>query len=150
VGFVTASTSVSAGPILFLGAAVIFLAIMGFAILTTTRRKKRPTECAEQRAALASAESALLYWQKAEAHLQAVQGAATTSSAADDGSSEGLAKALEGRATAEKFRDQCQLDLINCMGGSSAIVPSTPRLLEPRRPAANDADASPPTEPPQG
>ena len=67
-----ATSKVSVGPIIVLGVAIVILAALAFAFVTTARRKKRPSECAEQRGALESAERALHYWEAAAAHLRVV------------------------------------------------------------------------------
>lgn len=148
-GFLAASTT-SAGPLLFMGAAVVLLAVMGFTFLAASRRKKRPEECAEQRAALAAAENALQSWQRAVAHLQVVESGEASSHLTDDGSGEGLAerlqKAIDGRSAAARHRDQCQLELIHCLGQVPMFEPLGPVGFESPIPTTHDANAPRPVE----
>jgi hypothetical protein len=161
-GALLATTSkVSAGPIIVLGAAVLVLAALAFAFVTSSRRKKRPTECAQQQDALESAERALRYWEAAVAHLRVVDlesgahhgadatGAATefkyghTDDMTGDEFAELLKRAVDGRDGAERYRDQCQIDLVNCIGRPTVGPRITPYAPEPLRPTFG-ADATGP------
>jgi len=140
-----ASATVSSGPLIILGVVVVIAVVLGFAFVVTSRRKKPPTQCAEQRSAFESAERALSYWQAAVTHLQSVEHHAGTSSDDGRGAEPGayrygqtadmsvqefealVKKAVDGRDAASKYRDQCQIDLIVCMGQS----PSTAALPTP-------------------
>jgi Tfp pilus assembly protein PilX len=125
-GQLSATSNSSAGPLLVLGGVVIFFAVMAFAFLATSRRKKRPSECAEQRAALESAERSLQYWEKALTHLQCADPSAAGAPSTDGGDGEALRGALEGRAAAASMRDQCQVDLVNCLGHASDVARVNP------------------------
>lgn len=117
----------SGGLLIGLGLGVLVLGTVGFVAFTFARKKRRPSECGEQRDALASAERALQYWEGAIAHIQLVDrdrsGAAArgdeasrAGSAHADVDHESLrSKSQLGYEAAVQHRDQCQLDLINCM-----------------------------------
>ncbi len=125
----TATTSGSGGVLLALGGAVLVLGIIGFAVFTWSRRKRRPGPCAEQRAALELAERSVRYWEAAKAHLEAVDNTRTSSGeVAEDPSSHAslVAKAADGLRAALQQRDQCQLDLIHCMASGVPAVPVIP------------------------
>jgi hypothetical protein len=152
---------VSIGPIIVLGAAVVILAALAFAFVTTARRKKRPSECAEQRGALESAERALRYWEAAVAHLRVVDlesgaqhntdGAGSarefkyghTAEMTSEEFAELLKRAVGGRDVAERYRDQCQVDLVHCIGEPVVGPRITPYDPEPLRPTF-DTDATGP------
>lgn len=126
----TATTSPgSEGVLLALGAGVLVLGGIGFLVFTWTRRKNRPSQCTEQREALELAERAVLYWEGARAHLEAVEiqrkliDGATNDEEAHASS---VAKAIEGLNTALKQRDQCQMELIRCMASGPAMPVSAP------------------------
>jgi hypothetical protein len=161
-GAILAATSkVSVGPIILLGAAVVILAALAFAFVTTTRRKKTPSECAEQQEALESAERALRYWEAAVAHLRVVDlesGAHQSTDATGPARefkyghtadmtggefAELLKRAVDGRDGAKRYRDQCQVDLVNCIGKPAVEPRITPYAHEPLRPTF-DTDATGP------
>ena len=155
-GTLLASSSVSSGPIIVLGLAVVLAVVIGFAFAVTSRRKKQPTQCAEQRSALEAAERALTYWEAAVAHLQSVEPHAGVPGADDPGatpepyrygrsadmSDEEFAtlvkNAVDGRDAAAKHRDQCQIDLIVCMGQSPTTATlATPGMSAYERPTSD-------------
>jgi hypothetical protein len=138
--FATSTTApTNSGVLIGLGAGVIVIGGVGFVVMTYARKKRRPSQCGEQRDALASAERALQYWEGALAHIQTVDrdrlGAQTNGAAPSDVDHESLrTKSQSGYAAAVKYRDQCQLDLIHCMasgGGKSAPLGQ----LTPQQPA---------------
>ena len=154
-GSIVASSSVSSGPVIILGVAVVLAVVLGFAFALTSRRKKQPTQCAEQRSAFESAERALSYWEAAVSHLQSVEhhpgesgaderagtpGAYRYGHSADMSDEEFAAlvkKAVDGRDAAAKYRDQCQIDLIVCMGQSPTTATlATPGMSAYERPAS--------------
>ena len=155
-GSIVASTSVSSGPVILLGVAVVLAVVLGFAFAVTSRRKKPPTQCAEQRSAFESAEQALLYWEAAVAHLQSVEHHPGASGAEHDATPEAyrygrtasmsdqefealVKKAVDGRDAAAKHRDQCQIDLIVCMGQNPTTAAlATPGMSAYERPANGD------------
>jgi hypothetical protein len=133
------SSPTNSGLLIGLGAGVIIIGGVGFVVLSYSRKKRRPTQCGEQRDALAAAERALQYWEGALAHIQSVDrdrfsaqsnsvvdGANPNDPAPSDVDHESLrTKSQSGYAAAVKYRDQCHLDLINCMasgGGKSASL----------------------------
>lgn len=146
-----------AGLLVGLGALVLVLAAGAFAALSYARRRRRPTECAAQHEALSGAEGALHYWHAAVAHLEHVGADATNQSLNEfpvptDGARTALAapqadhetvnvnasdlaamleKSVAGRDAALRFRDQCQLDLINCMAASGRATPLPVEPLVP-------------------
>lgn len=154
-----AAAKVNAGPIVLLGAVIVVIAVLAFAFVTSQRRKKRPTECAEQRAALESAESALHYWEAAVAHLREVDLASANPASVEPAAgasgasavfkyghtadmtgeqfAELLKRAVDGRDEAERQRDQCQVDLVNCVGQPATGPRITPYAAEPLRPVLN-------------
>jgi hypothetical protein len=158
-----ATSKVSVGPIIVLGVAIVILAALATAFVTTARRKKRPSECAEQRGALESAERALHYWEAAVAHLREVDleaGAHSGTGASgaarefkyghtDDMTgqefAELLRRAVDGRNAAERYRDQCQADLVHCIAEPVVEPRITPYDPEPLRPTF-DADAASPRQ----
>jgi predicted lipid-binding transport protein (Tim44 family) len=121
-----ATTSNADGIVLIaLAGGILLLAVIGFVIFTWLRRKRRPSQCAQQREALAQAEQAVQYWEAARAHLAAVgRTQSMTPSTTDDPSHASLvAKANDGLSAAIKQRDQCQMDLINCMASGVPALP---------------------------
>lgn len=155
IGATTTSTRpVGGGLLVGLGAGVLVVGGLGFLLLAWARRKQRPSECAEQRTALAMAENALKYWDDALLHLRDVDPAravldATGNVAAPHHhrpnemnateSATSLMKAQVGRDAAAKYRDQCQMDLIRCTasGGSTLapmLVPQVVPVLTPSEP----------------
>jgi len=134
--FAATTTPGSAGVLLALGASILVLGGIGLVGFTWTRRKRRPSQCAEQREALELAERAVRYWEGARAHLEAVE---KDRMLGDDGANEDpahtslVAKAIDGLKTAINQRDQCQMDLIRCMAaGPAAAVPApTPPESQP-------------------
>jgi hypothetical protein len=145
----TTSTPTNSGVLIGLGAGVIVIGGVGFVVMTYARKKRRPSQCGEQRDALASAERALQYWEGALAHIQtvdrdrlgarrngAIDGEDPNSAGPSDVDHESLrTKSQSGYAAAVKYRDQCQLDLIHCMasgGGKSAplgqLTPQQPSI----------------------
>lgn len=154
-----AAAKVNAGPIILFGVALVVVAVLAFAFVTSQRRKKRPTECAEERAALESAQSALHYWDAAVAHLREVDLASGDPADGADGTAavfkyghtadmtgeqfaELLQRAVDGRDEAERQRDQCQVDLVNCVGQRATGPRITPYAAEPLRPVL-DGDPTP-------
>jgi hypothetical protein len=145
-----ATASSSGGVLIALGGAVLVLGIVGFVVFTWSRRKSRPSQCAEQREALALAERTVQYWQAARAHLEAVEKERTHVDVASDGSSHAtlVAKAVEGLNLAVRQRDQCQLDLIHCMASGVPAVPVIP-TLQPQpflMPGPDGASSVPPID----
>jgi hypothetical protein len=137
--------------LLAMGAGVLILGGGGFTILTWSRRKRKPQQCATEREALEMAEQALRYWEGALLHLQsATRGhgdtatdAASAVGAGPESQASLLEKATAGHASALKTRDERQLDVIRCMAsGSTSLSASspTPRLepvvVESERPSA--------------
>jgi len=93
---------------------------IGFVVFTWSRRKRVPSQCGEQREALELAERAVLYWEAARAHLEAVdRERRLVDNVASDNSTHAslVAKAVEGLHTAMKQRDDRQMELIHCMAG---------------------------------
>jgi predicted lipid-binding transport protein (Tim44 family) len=132
---ILASTSNSNGVVLIaLGGGVLLLGVIGFFLFTWSRRKRRPSQCEEQREALAQAEKAVQYWEAARAHLEAVARARSTAEASSDSSHASLvAKAVDGLSAAMKQRDQCQMDLIHCMAsGAPGLHVVAPTPVEPQ------------------
>jgi len=129
-----ATTSNTDGIVLIaLGGGVLLLVVIGFVIFSWSRKKRRPTQCADQREALAQAEKAVEYWEAARAHLEAVERTRSTVDVTSDDTSHAslVAKAVDGLSAAIKQRDQCQMDLIRCMASG---VPGLPVIA----PAPND------------
>jgi hypothetical protein len=131
----TAATSHgSEGVLLALGAGVLVLGGIGFLVFAWTSRKRRPSQCAEQREALELAERAVRYWEAARAHLEAVeQGRTLVEGAArkDQAHASLVAKAIDGLSSAMRQRDQCQMNLIRCMASGVPAVPViTPTPLD--------------------
>jgi hypothetical protein len=153
-GVVASTTGNATGGgalLLAMGAGVLILGGGGFTILTWSRRKRKPQQCAAEREALSMAEQALRYWEGALMHLQSAP-RSHDNAAIDNATSEGatpesqaslLEKATAGHASALKTRDERQLDLIRCMasgtGGMTATSSATSRLepviVEAERPA---------------
>jgi hypothetical protein len=125
--FTATTTSSSNGAVLIaLGCGVLVLGGIGFVVFTWSRRKRVPSQCAEQREALELAERAVLYWEAARAHLEAVdRERRLVDNVASDNSTHAslVAKAVEGLHTAMKQRDDRQMELIHCMAGG---IPGTP------------------------
>ncbi len=148
----TTGNATGGGALLLgLGAGVLVLGGGGFTVLMWSRRKRAPQQCALEREALATAEQALRYWEGALHHLQnTARDVATTDNAGTGGPPEShaslLEKAMNGRASALKERDERQFDLIRCMasgaGGTPLSNPYTPKL----EPLTFDAER--PTNPP--
>jgi hypothetical protein len=139
VASTTANATGGGALLLAMGAGVLILGGGGFTILTWSRRKRKPQQCAAEREALAMAEQALRYWEGALMHLQSASrssGVGAIEHSGGDTSLESqsslLEKATAGHASALKTRDERQLDLIRCMAsgsaGTSASSPGTPRL----------------------
>lgn len=147
-----ATTSSTKGGVvlLILGGGFLLLGAVGFFVFTWSRRKRRPSECAEQRAALALAERAVRYWEGVRAHLEAVERERTLTDARVDEPSHAslVAKAEEGLSSAMRQRDQCQMELIRCMasGVPMAAVTSQPPL-EPQTFPAPGLNGTPPSSP---
>ncbi len=122
---IATTSSTSGGVLVALGGGVLVLGIIGIVIFTWSRRKRRPDQCAEQREALALAERTVQYWEAARAHLEALK-----MDVASDGTPHAtlVAKAVEGLNSAVRQRDQCQLDLINCMASGGPAIPVNPTL----------------------
>jgi len=143
------TTNTNGGLLIGLGVGVLVLGGVGFVVLSYSRKKRRPAQCADQRDALAAAERALHYWEGALAHIQAVdrdrlsarandarEGSDSDDPVAGDADHESLrAKSQGGYAAAVKYRDQCQLDLINCMASGGGKVAPLEQLL-PQHPAS--------------
>ncbi|MGB8196025.1 MAG: hypothetical protein WCF25_03355 [Acidimicrobiales bacterium] len=131
-----ATTSNTDGVVLIaLGGGVLLLGVIGFVVFSWSRKKRRPSQCAEQREALAQAEQAVQYWQAARTHLEAVERTRSNVAATSDDASHAslVAKAVDGLSAAMKQRDQCQLDLIHCMASGVAGVPTlAPAPPEPQ------------------
>jgi hypothetical protein len=145
----TASATSGAGLLIAMSAGVVILGIGGFIVLTWSKRKRAPQQCASEREALELAEQAVRYWEGALAHLQhsANQDQTTSDLAVEGRESQAslLEKAKSGHAKAVQVRDECQLDLIRCM--ASGAVPSrmgdrSASTLEPLR---IDGEHTPPT-----
>lgn len=144
----TTTTTNNGGLLIGLGAGVLIIGGIGFFVLSYSRKKRHPSQCAEQRETLADAERALHYWEGALAHIQAVDRdhfsrrvlgvgdeADLQVPAASDVDHEALlAKSQSGYAAAERYRDQCQLDLIHCMARGGGTSVSSDQLL-PQPPA---------------
>jgi hypothetical protein len=124
----TANATNGGALLLAMGAGVLVLGGGGFTILTWSRRKRAPQQCALERDALEVAEQALRYWQGALAHLQNVaqsQNESAIDNEGDQGSAREtqaslLEKATSGHASALQVRDERQLDLIRCMASGVA------------------------------
>jgi len=145
----TATTSTKSGVLLLiLGGVVLFLGIIGFFVFTWSRRKRRPSECAAQREALELAERAVQYWEGARAHLEAVERERTLVDLNEEPAHASLAaKAVEGLNNAVRHRDECQMDLINCMASGVPAMPLNTGPLEPRPFLAPGSDGAPSSSP---
>ena len=128
----TTTTSSGSGAVLIaLGGGVLLLGGVGVVIFTWTRRKRQPSQCAEQREALELAERAVRYWEAARSHLESVERERTVvdSAARDEPAHASLvAKAVEGLNTAAKQRDERQMDLIRCMTSGVHAMPVIPAV----------------------
>jgi hypothetical protein len=128
-----------------LGGGVLLLGVIGFVIFSWSRKKRRPSQCADQREALAQAEKAVEYWEAARAHLEAVERVRSTPELASGDASHAslVAKAVDGLSAAMKQRDQCQMDLIHCMASGVPGLPLiAPAPVDPRPffiPGSNDS-----------
>jgi hypothetical protein len=143
------TTTTNGGLLIGLGAVVLILGLVGFVVITYSRKKRRPTQCSDQRDALAAAERALQYWEGALAHIQAVDrdrfsarangigdGTELDDPTSPDVDHESLrTKSQSGFAAAVKYREQCQLDLINCMASGGGNTVPIEQLL-PQHPAS--------------
>ena len=133
----TTTSPGSEGVLLALGAGVLVLCGIGFVVFTWTRRKRRPSQCAEQRGALELAERAVRYWEGARVHLEAVEKERMLvdgASSDEQAHASLVTKAVDGLHAAMKQRDQCQMDLIRCMASGVAAVPvitPTPHDAQP-------------------
>ncbi len=149
--FVATTTSTKSGVVLLiLGGAVLVLGGAGFLLFTWSRRKRRPSECTEQREALELAERAVRYWEGARAHLEAVERERTLTDVAVEEPSHAslVAKAIDGLNSAMRQRDQCQMELIRCMAsGVPMVAVNTPAPLEPQAFPAPRSDGTPPSSP---
>jgi hypothetical protein len=139
--------STNGGLLIGLGAGVLVIGGVGFVVLSYSRKKRQPSQCSEQRDALAAAERAIQYWEGALAHIQSVDrdrftsratngadGVAQLNDASPDVDHESLrTKSQNGYAEAVKYRDQCQLDLINCMASGGLKAAPLGQLL-PQQP----------------
>jgi hypothetical protein len=144
----SATTRTNGGLLIGVGAGVLILGVVGFVAITYSRKKRRPTQCADQQDALAAAERALHYWEGALAHIQAVDrdrfsarandigaGAESDAPRSPDVDHETLrVKSQSGYEAAVKYRDQCQVDLINCMASGGGNTVPIEHLL-PQHPA---------------
>jgi hypothetical protein len=150
----TANATNGGALLLAMGAGVLVLGGGGFTILTWSRRKRAPQQCAHEREALEAAEQALRYWEGALAHLQ-IAARSQHGSATDNAGVEGdaresqaslLEKATSGHAQALQVRDERQLDLIRCMASGVAKIPLTNPYISKLEPIR--VDTEPPTPPP--
>jgi hypothetical protein len=148
----TANATNGGALLLAMGAGVLVLGGGGFAILTWSRRKRAPQQCALEQEALEVAEQAVRYWEGAIVHLQ---NAAKShgGSAIDDAGVEGtsletpaslLEKATKGRASALKVRDERQLDLIRCMASGVARSPLSNPSVSKLEPLTFETELPPP------
>ena len=131
----TTASPGSEGVLLALGVGVLVLGGIGIFLFTRARRKRRPSQCADQRDALELAERAVRYWDTARAHLEAVERERmlVDGASVDEPAHASLvAKAVDGMNTAVEHRDQCQMDLIRCMASG---VPAAP-VITPTSPDA--------------
>jgi hypothetical protein len=141
---VAASSNAEGIALIAIGGGVLLLGVIGFVLFTWSRRKRRPSQCEAQREALALAEKAVQYWEAARAHLEAVgRGQSPGASPTDVSSHESLvANAVVGLRAAMQQRDQCQMDLIQCMASGVPAMPlAAPTPTEPRPffiPGSND------------
>jgi len=151
----TANATSGAGLLLAMGAGVLILGVGGFTILTWSRRKRAPQECALEREALEVAEQAVRHWEGALAHLQnAAQShdVAGVDNAGAEGTSREtqaslLQKAMSGHASALKIRDERQLDLIRCMASGVAKTRLSDPSISKLEPLTFDTE--PPRTPPE-
>jgi hypothetical protein len=153
VALVAASTNSDGIVLIALGGGVLLLGVIGFVLFTWSRRKRRPTQCAEEREALALAEKAVQYWEVARAHLEAVErGRSKAASASDDSSHASLvANAVDGLREAIKQRDQCQMNLIHCMASGVPAMPVVaPPPVQPQPFFIPGPDESSPSHPRDG
>jgi hypothetical protein len=139
----SATTTTKGGLLIGLGAVVLILGIAGFVVIKYSRKQRRPAPCADQRDALAAAERAIQYWEGALAHMQAVDrdrfrdraNGIGDGAESDDPTSPDVVhessrtKSQSGYAAAVKYRDQCQLDLINCMASVGVNTVPIEQLL---------------------
>lgn len=128
-GTLAASTSGNAtsgaGLLLAMGAGVLLLGIGGFTVLTLSRRRRAPQQCALEREALEVAEQAVRYWEGALAHLKNNAQSDNANAGRTPGETQAslLDKAESGHAKAVQARDERQLDLIRCMASGTSNVP---------------------------
>jgi hypothetical protein len=100
-----------AGLLIGSGVAILLVGAGGFGAVVVARRRRSPAKCAAALDSLKTAETALRHWETA---IQSVQRDAT-SSPDDANVAENLLKVREGHESAVRFRDQCQLNVIECM-----------------------------------
>ncbi len=100
-----------AGLLIGSGIAILLVGAGGIGAVASARRRRSPAKCAVALDSLKTAETTLRYWERA---IQAVQRDAT-SSPGDAHLAEQLLKVREGHESALRFRDQCQLDVMECM-----------------------------------
>jgi len=138
--------------LLAMGVGVLVLGGGGFTILTWSRRKRAPQQCALEREALEVAEQAVRYWEGALAHLQHTT-QSHDGSVIDNGGAGGpsretqaslLEKATAGHANALQVRDERQLDLIQCMASGAATTPLSKPDISKLEPRTFDAELSTP------
>ena len=125
----TTTSSSSGAALIALGGGVLLLGGIGIVIFTWTRRKRQPSQCAQEREALELAERAVRYWEAARTHLESVERQRTVvdRAARDEPAHASLvAKAVDGLNTAAKQRDERQMDLIRCMASGVPAMPVIP------------------------
>jgi hypothetical protein len=150
----TANATNGGALLLAMGAGILILGGGGFTILTWSRRKRAPQQCAPEREALEMAEQAVRYWEGALTHLQhaaKTQGIASSDSPSAEGAppesqASLLEKAKSGHAQALQVRDERQLELIRCMAMGGGKVPLSNPYTPKLEPVIFDTER--PTPPP--
>jgi hypothetical protein len=150
----TANATNGGALLLAMGAGVLVLGGGGFTLLTWSRRKRAPQQCAPEREALEMAEHAVRYWEGALGHLQ-LSAKSQVVTPSDNEVVDGapretqaslLEKAMRGHAQALQARDERQLELIKCMASGGGATPLKNPYVPKLEPLTFDTER--PTAPP--